>query len=254
MIASDRHTCARVSIVVLTHNRQDEVCAALGRLTRLSTSCGRPPIVVVDNASTDETVRRVAHQYPHVELIVAADNLGAAGRNLGVQAVRTPYVAFSDDDTAWAPTALQTAVEILDAHPSIAVLNAQILVGDANRVDPACDAMAASPLAAVETVGPELIGFMAGACVMRTESFRQAGGYWPPLFIGGEEALLALDIMDQGLRIVYAPSVVTHHWPSLRRDVVRRRDLTARGAWMIGRQRRSVSAQALEKIRRVRRG
>lgn len=230
MIDHDDDARARVSIVVLTYNREEEVCATLARLTALSTPWGHPPIIVVDNASTDATAQRIAAEYPEVELVVAPGNVGAAGRNLGVQRVRTPYVAFSDDDTAWAPTALETAIEILDAHPSIAVLNAQILVGTQNQVDPACDDMAASPLPVIEGVGPELIGFMAGACVMRAASFRDAGGYWPPLFIGGEEALLALDILQTGQRIVYAPSVVTHHWPSSLRDTARRRHLIARNA------------------------
>ncbi|CAM4005078.1 glycosyltransferase family 2 protein [Bordetella muralis] len=236
MTASGQAVEPRVSIVLLTYNRQDEVCATLARLKELSTATGPPPIIVVDNASTDGTAQRIADEYPEVQLIVSQTNLGAAGRNLGVQYVRTPYVAFSDDDTAWAPTALDTATEILDAHPLIAVLNAQILVGNEARIDPACDVMAASPLAEVDDVGPELIGFMAGACVMRTASFRDAGGYWPPLFIGGEETLLALDILERGQCIVYAPSVVTHHWPSSLRDNVRRRRLMTRNsiwtAWL----------------------
>lgn len=236
MTASDQPVTPRVSIVLLTYNRQDEVCATLARLKRLSTAAGPPPVIAVDNASTDGTAQRIADEYPDVELIVSQTNLGAAGRNLGVQCVRTPYVAFSDDDTAWSPTALDTAAGILDAHPHIAVLNAQILVGNEARIDPACDVMAASPLAEVDDVGPELIGFMAGACVMRTASFRDAGGYWPPLFIGGEETLLALDILERGQHIVYAPSVVTHHWPSSLRDNDRRRRLMARNsiwtAWL----------------------
>lgn len=236
MIAAGQALAPRVSIVLLTYNRRDEVCATLERLKALSTAAGPPPIIVVDNASTDGTAQRIAEEYPDVELVVAHANLGAAGRNLGVERVRTPYVAFSDDDTAWSPTALDTASEILDQHPPIAVLNAQILVGHEARIDPACDIMAASPLTEVDGVGPELVGFMAGACVMRTASFRDAGGYWPRLFIGGEETLLALDILEKGQHIVYAPSVVTHHWPSSLRDSCRRRRLLARNriwtAWL----------------------
>lgn len=227
----------RVSIVVLTYNRKDEVCATLARLTALSDGSSGPyPIIVVDNASTDGTAQRIATEYPQIELVRAPANLGAAGRNLGMERVRTRYAAFSDDDTSWSATALSTAAHILDAHPVITVLNARILVGAEARADPACEVMAASPLRSFEGVGPELIGFMAGACVMRTAAFREAGGYWPPLFIGGEEALLALDIMENGGRIVYAPNVITRHWPSARRNAKRRRGLTTRNdiwtAWL----------------------
>ena len=236
MTATIDTTVPRVSIVVLTHNRKEEVCATLRRLTALSAYPDDLPIIVVDNASTDGTAQRMADEFPQIEVVSALSNLGAAGRNLGVQRVSTDYVAFSDDDTAWSPVALERAADILDAHPDIAVLNAHILVGPQARDDPACEAMAASPLNTIEGVGPQLVGFMAGASVMRTASFRQAGGYWSPLFIGGEETLLALDILELGGHIVYAPAVVTHHWPSPNRDVALRRSLIARNeiwtAWL----------------------
>jgi GT2 family glycosyltransferase len=233
----DEAYATRVTLVVLTYNRKDEVCATLARLSALRDGASRPyRIIVVDNASTDGTREHIHAMFPDVEVIRAPTNLGAAGRNMGVARVRTPYVAFSDDDTAWQGSSLSIAAHILDAHPVITVLNARIVVGEDARCDPACDIMAASPLRSFEGVGPELIGFMAGACVMRTESFRKAGGYWPAFFIGGEEAMLALDIMDQGGRIVFAPNVVTHHRPSRLRDARQRRSLTARNdlwtAWL----------------------
>src|SRR5690606_36545830 len=70
----------------------------------------------------------------------------------------------------------------------------------------------------------------AGATVMRTQVFREAGGYWPPFFIGGEESLLAIDILDAGWRIAYAPGLCVHHWPASERDSNLRRHLLARNA------------------------
>lgn len=224
---------ARVSIVVLTHNRCDEVCRTLTRLLALH---ARHPIIVVDNGSTDETAQRILAGFSGIMLVRAGRNLGAAGRNLGVQRVRTRYVAFCDDDTWWASGALEAAADILDARPKLAVLNARILVGPEVRPDPACLAMAASPLAHVDGVGPRLTGFMAGANVMRTQAFLDAGGYWPPFFIGGEETLLALDILDAGGEIVYAPALKVFHWPSKLRDAHLRQSMIARNAlwvaWM----------------------
>ncbi|WP_255423347.1 glycosyltransferase family 2 protein [Achromobacter sp. K91] len=217
----------RVSVVVLTHNRCRELCRTLGRLNAQPDS---HPIVVVDNGSADGTASTVLRQFPDVLLIRAGANLGAAGRNLGVERVTTPYVAFCDDDTWWGHGSLERAADVLDRHADIAVLNACISVGAGEREDPACAAMACSPLPRVAGVGPELTGFMAGACVMRVGAFRLAGGYWRPFFIGGEEALLAQDIMAEGGRIVYAPQLHVHHWPSLARDGALRRRMLARNA------------------------
>jgi len=217
----------QVSLVVLTYNRSTELCRSLQRLTALP---DQPRIIVVDNGSTDDTVDCVQRRFPQVELIEAGVNLGAAGRNLGVEHVRTPYVAFSDDDTWWAPGALCTAAGILDENSEVTVLVARIMVGVEERADPTSMAMSQSPLGHIAGIGPLLVGFMAGACVMRSEAFREAGGYWRHFFIGGEETLLAMDIIDAGGRIVYAPKLRVHHWPSSLRDDPLRRKLLARNA------------------------
>ena len=47
--------------------------------------------------------------------------------------------------------------------------------------------MAASPLDARGLPGPALIGFMAGAVVMRTAAYREVGGYEPRLFHTADE-------------------------------------------------------------------
>lgn len=224
----------RCSIVVLTHNRVDELDRTLTRLRALPE---RPRLVVVDNGSTDDTARRVRSRFPEATLIRCERNLGAAGRNAGVAEVRSPYVAFCDDDTWWEPGALAKAADLLDAHPAVGAISARVLVGDGDELDPSCARMAESPLDATGLPGPALIAFMAGAAVMRVDAYRQAGGYEPRLFLGAEETLMALDLATLGWHMVYAADVVTHHYPSpTGRDPAGRRIVTLRNrvwiAWM----------------------
>ena len=98
----------RVAVVMITHNRVDEVLRSLGELTRLPE---RPRIVVVDNGSNDGTAQAVAGRFPGVELVDAGGNLGAAARTIGVRHVAAPYVAFCDDDTWWEPGSLRRAAD-----------------------------------------------------------------------------------------------------------------------------------------------
>ncbi|GAA5236940.1 glycosyltransferase [Verticiella sediminum] len=216
----------RISAVVLTYNRRREVLATL---EHLQAALDAAPTIVVDNGSTDGTVDAIARRFPEVELVRAPANLGAAGRNLGVARVRTRYVAFGDDDTQWEAGALERAADILDAAPQVAVLSGQVLVGPDGRVDPTCTAMTHSPLGTTAH-GPRLLGFLAGACVMRTAVYRAVGGYWPRFFIGGEEQLMALDIVALGWDIVYADTLRSRHFPSNARDAGQRRRLLARNA------------------------
>lgn len=216
-----------LSVVVLTYNRPDELARCLTHLHKLAE---QPDLIIVDNTGRPGVTEAVTMRFPDTLVIHARRNLGAAGRNLGVRHATTPFVAFCDDDTWWAPSSLLTAVRILERHPRIGVLNARILVGKEEKADPTCALMSASPLAHYADVGPRLTGFMAGACVMRRRVFLEAGGYWPRFLIGGEESLLAMDILDAGHDIVYAPELVVHHWPSPRRDSALRRDLLLRNA------------------------
>src|ERR1044072_8949164 len=69
---------SRISVVVLTHNRADELIATLERLLALPE---RPSIFVADKASGDHTVSLVRTLFPTVRVIECGANLGAAGRH-----------------------------------------------------------------------------------------------------------------------------------------------------------------------------
>ncbi|NRO96692.1 glycosyltransferase [Paraburkholderia sp. NMBU_R16] len=220
----------RISVVVLTYNRLPEVMRTVSQLLSLPEA---PPVIVADNGSTDGTATALRERFPDIQVIECGANLGAAGRNRGAKLARTDYIAFSDDDTEWQPGALDEAVRILDSAPSVAVISGRVLVGESRELDPTCARMRASPLDRAGLPGPALVGYMAGACVLRAAVFRQVGGYEPRLFIGGEEALVALDVLDAGYAIVYCDSVVTLHRPSAARDASLRRRMLARNAALV---------------------
>lgn len=223
---------SRVSVVVLTHRRPQELERTLSHLHALPE---QPALIVVDNAAMAD-VAELVRRFPRAQYVPCPGNPGAAGRNAGVERVRTPYVAFCDDDTWWEPGALARAAAVLDAHPRLGVLNAQVLVGLQNRIDPACERMAGSPLDVRGLPGPRLVGFMAGAVVMRVAAYREAGGYEPRFFLGAEEALMAHDLMAAGWDMAYVPAVQTHHHPSPVRDHRARQLVTTRNrfwlAWL----------------------
>ena len=121
----------------------------------------------------------VARHYARVDVVRAPVNLGAAGRNAGVRACTTPYVAFCDDDTWWLPESLVRAADVLDRHPTLAAVTARVLVGETQREDPTNARMATSPLPNTFGLhGSELLGLLAGACIAasrrRTSSRRFA--------------------------------------------------------------------------------
>jgi len=222
-------TVGQATAVVLTRNRRAEVLRTVARL------CERPDppaaVIVVDNASTDDTAAAIRTTFPDVVLVRLARNEGAAGRNAGIRLAATPYVALCDDDTWWADGSLAAAAAVLDAHPRLAVVTARVLVGPEAREDPACAPMATSPLPADPAVpGRPILGFLAGASMVRVDAFLATGGFERRLFLGGEEQLVALDLASSGWTMAYVPHLAVHHHPSPARDARARRRLLVRNA------------------------
>jgi GT2 family glycosyltransferase len=220
------------TIVVATRNRPD-------RLAETATH-HRAPLIVVDNAS-DESVQLAGADVVRLDV-----NLGAAARNVGVERARTPYVAFADDDSYWAPGSLAGAAAVLRAHPRTAVVSGEVRVGPAGRLDPVSAAMAAAPLGTPPGgAGPSILGFLACAVVVRRDAFLAAGGFLPRLFLYGEEALLAMDLAAAGWRLCYVPSLLVRHFPEpAGRDVRARHRLETRNRVLTALLRRPAAVGA----------
>jgi GT2 family glycosyltransferase len=200
-----------VAVVVVSRNRRDDLLASLPR--------HEAPVVLVDNASTDDSVAAVREAHPEVTVLTLDRNVGAHARTVGAAQAGTPFVAFADDDSWWAPGDLARAVAIMRAHPGLALLNAKILVGPEERLDPVCEEMRRSPLGtAADLPGPSLLGFVACAALVRTEAFAAVDGFDPVVRFPGEEERVALDLATAGWGLAYVDTLTVHHHPSPRRD------------------------------------
>ncbi|SFP51723.1 Glycosyltransferase, GT2 family [Geodermatophilus dictyosporus] len=199
-----------VTVVVMSRDRREDLLATLPR--------HEAPVVLVDNGSTDGTVEAVRTALPEVTVVPLAGNAGARARTIGAGVAGTELVAFADDDSWWAPGDLARAAEVVRAHPRLAVLNARVLVGPEERLDPLCAELAVSPLGTpAHLPGPRLLGFIGCAAMVRTEAFLAVGGFDPVVRFPGEEERLSLDLAAAGWDIAYVDSVTVHHHPSTRR-------------------------------------
>ncbi|MFI0449965.1 glycosyltransferase family 2 protein [Actinomadura sp. 6N118] len=227
---------ADVTIVVATKDREEDLRRSLRHHT--------VPVIVVDNASSDGTAQVAVDA--GARLVRLASNLGAAARNVGVEQATTRYVAFADDDSWWAPGALDHATKILDAHPRTALLAARVLVGEEERLDPVSGGMARSPLGRPAGLpGQAVLGYLACSIIVRRDAFLGVGGFSEVLHFGGEEELLALDLAAAGWGQAYLPELVVHHHPARQgRDHQWRRRREARNRLLTAWLRRPLPALA----------
>lgn len=231
----------RTTVVIMTHNRRAELQQTLSHMTSIPDDA---PIIVVDNGSTDGTSEMVRHEFPTVALLRYQENLGAVARNRAVERIRTPYVAFCDDDTRWQAGSIDRAADVLDEHPSLAAIMGRVLVEPGLEEDPLTPELRGSPVPAPSWLpGPALLSVMAGTTMFRVEAFHQVGGFSPALWLGGEEELLSLDLVTSGWWLCWIEDVAVHHAPSHARDSRRRRQLGLRNTlWTTWLRRPALSA------------
>ncbi|WP_225234756.1 glycosyltransferase family 2 protein [Klenkia terrae] len=196
----------RVSVVVATRDRRASLLRTLHALP------AGPEVVVVDNGSEDGSA--TAARRLGATVLALPRNAGAAARTDGVRRAGTPYVAFADDDSWWAPGALERAVELLEAHPRLGVVVARVLLAD-GREDAVSQELARAPLGrSPGAPGPDALSFPAFAAVLRREAYLATGGFSRLLFFGGEEHLLALDLAAAGWQLAHCADVVARHDPA----------------------------------------
>ena len=210
-----------VTVVVASRNRREDLRATLPRHDA--------PVIVVDNASGDDSVEVCRAAGDHVSVIASPENLAARARTVGARAARTELVAFADDDSWWEPDSLERAVRLFAEYPRLGLAAGTILVGPSNEPDPINAVLADSPLGtAPDAPGPALLGFVGCGAIVRRDAFLGVGGFDDVIRFPGEEERVALDLHDAGWQICHVPDLVAHHHPSPVRDApgIRRAGLT----------------------------
>ena len=121
----------RVSVIITTHNRPRLLPRAVESARRAASDV---EIIVVDDASTDETAE-VCGALAGVRRLRAERNQGVAGaRNLGLLASTAEYVNFLDDDDIRLPGTLDEQADVLDSTPDAGLVYGQAHMGDQDCV------------------------------------------------------------------------------------------------------------------------
>ncbi|MEX5712514.1 glycosyltransferase [Parafrankia sp. FMc6] len=195
-LPSDGVIQARISVLVLTHNRAVSLDRCLASLARQS----EPPdeLIVYVNGSVDHTVDHVRTHYPWVRLIEADRNFGApGGKNRGIIASRHEWVMCVDDDGTLPADAIARARAAIRRHPDAAIIAGAVR-----------DSFHPPPESLVE--GPTFV-FRGGICVIRRSIFLKQGGYHEDGLREGEEGELSFRLHDAGEYVYLCPDLVLDH-------------------------------------------
>jgi glycosyltransferase involved in cell wall biosynthesis len=184
----DRISSDLVSIVIATRNRArllgQALCSARGQTWR------DREIIVVDEASDDDTPAMLSRDFPDVRVIHHAAPRGPAGaRNAGVAAARGDWVFFWDDDDLMHPGHLAALVQAQRAAPANTLISGRvrsfIVAGSDVRLSPVVCAPAERPAMATleEFIQPHHRGSLTLSTILWPTALCRAVPWDEKLFI-----------------------------------------------------------------------
>ncbi len=106
-----------VSVVIPTYNRAALVVRAVQNV--LDQIQPDDEVIVVDDASTDNTSETLAPYRDRIRYLPIAHAGAGVARNHGVRAASRPLIAFLDSDDEWFPGKLQLQRSLLAARPDV---------------------------------------------------------------------------------------------------------------------------------------
>lgn len=120
-------TPADVAVIIVNYNTGHLLPRCVGNL-RAAIDGLRVQLVIVDNASRDDSVARVRASIPDCTLIANAENVGfGRANNQALASCNARYVVLLNADAYVFPDTLRRSVAHMDAHPRCGVLGAHLV-------------------------------------------------------------------------------------------------------------------------------
>lgn len=223
-----------LSIVIISFNTCNLLKTCLDSVLKETVSLN-PEIIVVDNASKDQSAEMVASNYPHVVLIKNIQNVGfGPANNQAFKIAKGDYIVLLNSDAFLKPESLQRAVDYMQKDPTIGFGGAR-LIGPNGEWQPSArlfpsflnEFLQLSGLASKYShsrvfgrysrtwISPDESGdvdWVTGAfAIVPKKILEEVGGFDERFFLYYEEVDLCRRIKQAGYRIVYWSDVVVTH-------------------------------------------
>ena len=251
-----------VSIVIVNYNTAFYTSQCLDSLDQ------HPPqvtyeMIVVDNASKDDSARVLEEKYPAIKLIRSPKNGGiAGGNNLGIHASTGRYVLLLNNDTIVLPGTIDAVYNFLKTHPEAAGVGGNLLNPDGSFQSGACafstlieEFLNLTKLGGIIRPSypsfqpfkdPRTVDWMSTAFMLfRLDALKQVGLVDEEYFIYSDEPDLEYRLWKAGWKIYYLPEINTIHFGGKSLEPWRSRKLKYRGRLLFFRKHRSPIEELL---------
>jgi GT2 family glycosyltransferase len=179
-------------------------------------------IIIIDNASHDESVIFITQNYPEIILIQNKENLGfSKAVNQGIEASSGEYLFLLNNDVELEEDCIKNLIKCIDENKNIfAVSSKMIQYHDRNKIDDAGDEY--TILGWTKKVGygnpqekynknRETFSACAGAAIYRKSILEEIGYFDENFFAYLEDIDLSYRARIHGYHIIYCPEAIAYH-------------------------------------------
>lgn len=225
-----------VSIIIVSYNTKEFLKNCLASLSENITKSVSYEVIVVDNASSDNTVSEIVQEFPGVTVIASKENLGfSKGNNKGVKVAKGRYLLFLNADTLIKEKTLETMVSFMDKTNDVGAATCYLRMPNGALDDAAHRGYptpwnAFSYFSGLAKIFPKSMFFngynlawcdldkiheidaLAGAFMfVRKEAGDEAGWWDEDYFFYGEDLDFCYELKEKGWKIYFVPIVeITH--------------------------------------------
>jgi GT2 family glycosyltransferase len=222
-----------VAVVIVTYNSRTDIERCLRSVIPHDAGAGPAEVVVVDNASTDDTVAHVTTTWPTVRVVALQDNRGfSAANNVGIRATTAPLVLLLNPDTVVPPGAIDALAAHLLAAPGTGIIGPRLVDAQGTpelsfgpMISPWGELRQKLRLAGARRgwrVAQQAIArltscagtrdWVSGACLLiRRDALDAVGGLDERYFLYTEDVDLCASVRRLGYAVQFDPSVTVTH-------------------------------------------
>lgn len=211
-----------VSVVLVNFRGADDTIEAIRHLQLLDWPEDRIEIVVVENASGDDSAERIRAAAPDALVVESSENRGfAGGCNLGVAKSSGEVVAFLNNDARPDPRWITAAMEAFEGSPRVGAVASRVLDWEGTHVDYMGAALTwygmgykphtGEPIPSIADPRRDVLFGTGSAMFVRRDVFDELGGFDESFFMFFEDVDLGWRLNLAGYRFVYEPESLAFH-------------------------------------------
>ena len=217
MIVEDKAN--KVSIIVVNWNGERFLKDCLGALS--GQSYANYEIILVDNGSSDDSVRFARKNFPEVKLVVLRENTGFTGGNTaGLNVAVGSFVGLVNNDARPEKTWLENLIQPMLLDRTIGLCTSKLIFEDLRTLNSAGDGLTTAGVGFNRGLGQEVARFAAtepvfGACgaagLYRRRMLDEIGFLDEDFFLYDEDTDLNFRAQLAGWKCIYVPNAIAYH-------------------------------------------